>query len=917
MSYPTDEEQPRGFLTAPLLVLSASFALGIVAANAPRGSLAETLRSVPVLVALGGACLLAGLILTRARRPALAGLLALAGFAVSGAAAARLFEFRFPARHISHLEDLGLDLRDAVRVSGRLVSSPLEIPSGLQFDLEVSSIEDGGHAYPLSGKIRVDLRRGRDAQALERQESLRLAYGDSIRALVVLERPLVYRDPGVFDFRRWMASIHDVYWEGTIKSPLLVEKLPRHGAPSFGELLARVRQRLLRGIDRLYPPWTIEGRDGAVLKAVLLGDRSSLDSKTLDDFRQAGLYHLLVISGLHVGLLAMLAALLLRLTPLGEAWRSALVLLILLGYCSLVEQRAPTLRATIMIAAYLVGRFFYRRGAALNAVGLAALALLLARPPWLFQSGFQLSFAAALLIVALIVPILQRTTEPYRRALRNVSRVDRDAVFPPRLAQLRIDVRRLAAGIANRTSFGRDHAGAITRAAALPLRVLVWTVSTLIFTTILQIGLMLPLAATFHRVTFAGIGLNAVAIPVMTVLLAVALPTVLLAALWYAAAVWPAKLLGWIMQLLFAITSWPHLPAWLSYRVPTPPVWASWGFVISIVVAAWCFTRSRRVFWFSVAGVAVFAVFISLDPFSPRLPAGGVEITALDCGAGDAFFVVLPDRTTLLVDAGGSGARSESEDPFESRRWSAGEDIVSPYLWSRQIKKLDVVVMGGEGEGQLASLAAIARNFKLGEFWHAAAGRSPAALIFLDELARRGIRLRAIGTGQQISRGSVSIQVLWPPKPPAGGEPSPSSAGRGMMIRIADRDSSVLVADALDGQAQRAFLKNPDRLGAAVLAFAAPSSHESLTQPFAEGISPRIVLVSGRTQGVRGSSLLGAPGVLELAGARVLRSSHQGAVTADLQSGRISVHTYGMPAGEGTMGLASAASFTSSSRSVR
>ena len=905
------------FLTAPLVALSASFALGIAVADAPRVSLAGVLTKVPWLLALAGLCMLAGLVLTRVRWPRLAGVLALAGFILSGSATAQLFEFRFSDRHVSHLESMGIELRTPVRVSGRIVSSPLARPSGLQFDLDIAAIEDRGRVHPVMGKVRVFLRRGGSVQAEELGESLRLSYGDSIRALVRLDRPRAYRNPGVFDFRRWMASIHDMYWTGTIKSPRLVEKLPRRGAPTLGVNVARVRHRLLAGIDRLYPPWTLEGRDGAVLKAVLLGDRSSLDSKTMDDFRQAGLYHLLVISGLHVGLLAMLAALLLRLTPLGQAWRSALVLLFLLGYCSLVELRAPTTRATIMIAAYLLARFFYRPHAALNAVGLAALVLLVVRPPWLFESGFQLSFAAALIIVALIVPILQRTTEPWRVALRNVINEDRDMALAPRQTQLRLDVRRTARWIATRTPCLRNHPTAATALVTLPPRVLVWIFATLIFTTILQIGLMLPLAATFHRVTFAGIGLNAVAIPVMTVLLAVALPTVLLGAVWPAAAVWPAKLLALIMNLLFSLTTWPHLPAWLSYRVPTPPAWVSWGFAISVVAAACSWGRHRRAFRISAAGLVVFAAFISANPFPPRVPGGRLEVTALDCGSGGAFFVVLPDRTTLLIGAGGGGsAHWRSEDPFESRRWSAAEEIVSPYLWSRQITKLDVVVMSRGDEGRLAGYAAIARNFQIGDFWYSASALPPASLGFIDELNSRGIKTHAIEPGERMTRGSTLIQALWP-REPGSGAASLSSGNRGMVIRIQDGESSLLFAGDSSSRTQQALLKSPSKLRAALLALAAPAFFDDLDREFAASVSPRVVLVSGGAEDGEDFSGRGMPAAISPSAPRVFQTERNGAVSVEMRGGKILVRAYGMPAGEGTLGLASAASLTSSSRSVR
>ena len=916
MSRQADAE--RGFLTAPLVALSASFALGIVAADAADVSLAHVLSRAPRLLALAALCMLAGLILTHARRTRLAGVLALAGFVGAGSAAAQLFEFRFSNRHISHLESLGMDLHSPVRVSGRIISSPLALPAGLQFDLDVYSIEDRGRNYPMTGKVRVLMRRGQGEEAADLSEALGLAYGDSIRALVALDQPRVYRNPGFFDFRRWRASILDVFWEGTIKSPRLVEKLPQRGPRTPAEVLVRVRQQLLAGIDRMYPSWTLQGRDGAVLKAVLLGDRSSLDSKTMDDFRQAGLYHLLVISGLHVGLLAMLAALVLRLTPLGETWRSALTLLFLLGYCSLVEQRAPTTRATIMIAAYLVARFFYRPHAALNAVGLAALALLVARPPWLFESGFQLSFAAALLIVGLVAPILARTTEPWRLALRNVDQVELDINLPPRQAQMRIDLRRMGKWLAARFPLLRNRPTATTAVVAIPLRAGVWILGILLFTTILQLGLMLPLAAIFHRVTFAGIGLNALAIPVMTVLLALAMPTVVLGALWPAAAVWPAKLLALIMNVLFSLTTSPHLPAWLSYRTPTPPAWVSWGFAISIVGAACSFRRLQRAFRVLAASSVVFAIFISVNPFPPQVAGGRLEVTALDCGSGDAFFVVLPDRTTMLIGAGGGvGPHSRSEDPFESRRWSAAEEIVSTYLWSRQIKKLDIVVMNRGDEGRLAGFAAIARNFKIGEFWQAASGLPPASLVFLDELERRGIKMRAFQPGEQVTRGSTLIQSLEPPSFAGAGAASASSRGISMVIRIQDGESSVLFAGDWNAETQKILLMTPSTCVSPLLALAAPASTSGLSEELSRGISPRMALISGAAEEAEGSSPPALPSVRQPASPRIFDTGRDGAVRVEMQAGRIVVRGYGMPAGEGTSSLTSAASLTSSSRSVR
>ena len=125
------------------------------------------------------------------------------------------------------------------------------------------------------------------------------------------------------------------------------------------------------------------------MKAVLWGDRTALDSGTIDDFRKTGLYHLLVIAGLHVGLLILLLEFLLKSMRFKRAARSFIMLGFLATYAFLVEQRAPTLRATLMIAFYLVARILYRGHSSLNWLGGVALILLYLRPAWLFRIGIS------------------------------------------------------------------------------------------------------------------------------------------------------------------------------------------------------------------------------------------------------------------------------------------------------------------------------------------------------------------------------------------------------------------------------------------------------------------------------------------------------------------------------------------------
>jgi competence protein ComEC len=873
-------------MRSPLLALAACFATGIAAARYAAGWLPD----LPVLLLLSTLCLLAGLLALRGGGRFSSQVLAWFAFVAAGAAAALLFEARFPPTHISHLESWGFDLRDPVRLTGQLTAQPLRAPYGYQFDLAVEQVEGAGRAYRPQGRVRLRLPVAGEAESVSLAESLDLKYGDRIRVLVQLRRPRVYRNPGSFDFRHWMESIEDIRWVGNIKSVRLIEKLPPGEVPAIGRLVHQVRRRLLAGMDQVYPPWTVEGRYGAVTKAVLLGDRTSLDSELMENFRRTGLYHLLVVSGLHVGLLALIAGLFVRMLPLNLLCRSGLVLGFVLAYILLLEERAPTLRAGLMIMVYLLARFIYREQAALNAIGFAGLALLVLRPAWLYESGFQLSFASVLIIAGVAVPALQRTTEPYRRALWHLDQVDYDASCSPRQTQFRLDLRSMVGAFEKRIPFLTRHPRVGFAIVKAPVWLGLWLANILLFSAFIQLGLLLPMAETFHRVTFAGIGLNALAAPLMTLLLALALPTVILGALLPSMGFWAGKVLALPTKALLMLAELPRLPAWLSYRVPEPPFWVSLGFATSLAALAWTIERRGRAFWVSLGSLGVFATLISLHPFSPRLPKGVMEVTALDCGGGEAIFVVLPDRTTLLVDAGDSPFAWRGDGGFRGRPWDPGESIVSPYLWSRGIEKLDFVVLAHAPKAHLIGLSSIVKNFRVGAFWHPVNPPPPASVDLLAEVDRRGIPRREVAAGDRITLGATQVEILWPPRL----EASLRSPFRdnSLVLRLAAGESSVLLPGGISEQAEDELVRSGQRLQATVLQVGLRGSRSPSSANFLAAVRPRAVLLT-----VPSGSSVGPPSpeILERLRApdvQVFRTDRDGAVTVRLEGDLLSVRRY-------------------------
>lgn len=156
--------------------------------------------------------------------------------------------------------------------------------------------------------------------------------------------------------------------------------------------------------------------------ALLTGDRSMLSAGTTNDFRAAGVAHLLAISGLHVSLVGGFAMALLALM-FGR--RRAIYLLIpvclVLLYAALAGFAPPVTRAAIMFCVFVLGRFLGRGSHTLAALALAAMVMIAWEPALITSLSFQLSFAA-MLGISFVAPVLDEFVE--------VARVDRAQGLP-------------------------------------------------------------------------------------------------------------------------------------------------------------------------------------------------------------------------------------------------------------------------------------------------------------------------------------------------------------------------------------------------------------------------------------------------------------------------------------------------------
>lgn len=506
---------------------------------------------------------------------------------------------------------------------------------------------------PVKGKIRVTVL----------NNYLCLDKGDTVRFQAKIKSIRNFNNPGGFDYERYM-QYQKVSGSSYVNgSKILILKKQPHS--NISSLINHLQQRVKTLISRSAAENKKYHEAKAILKALLIGDKSSIDKPLRKAFNRAGASHLLAISGLHVGIVATVSFIIFsRLLSqinffLRKAWvtKGAAILswfpVVIYGF--LAGMAPSTQRAVIMTTMFLLSFMIEREPDPLNTLAIAAMLILFRYPPALFSISFQLSFAAVFTII-----------------------------------------------------YGLSKINPVNFASKSKSFVIINKVYLFFMVSLFAILGTSPLVMFyFNQISLIGLISNMILIPLIGFLV---VPIGLLAISILPITFWGAKILIicalFILEKAISLVYFAAAFPFSAIQTFTPTI-----FEISLFfLLAWAFLNFKTRRWARYAAIVAICA-VSADSgywIHKRFFNQELKITAIDVGQGSAGLLELPNGYTVLIDGGGFN---------DNLTFDVGERIIAPLLLQKRIKTLDLIILSHPNSDHLNGLLYILQNFSVKEVW--------------------------------------------------------------------------------------------------------------------------------------------------------------------------------------------------------
>ncbi len=509
--------------------------------------------------------------------------------------------------HVARFTHLGRE----VVVRGLISRDPQVMQDKTRMVVDVRSIQLTEHILiETQGQILV---------TLKEEARVPAAYGDEVMLHGTIYAPRNERNPGEFDYARYLAMQNIYGLMHLRKADQVISTGYSEANPLLKYFIHPIKHYVIE-LDRS----TLSPLSASILTGLLVGERSDIPSEVLQYFSYSGTIHILSISGLHIVFITALLFGLFSFLRLRFSWRVYMTLICLGVYMGVADFIPSVVRAGIMTGVVLLGMLWQRRQNIINSLFVSLIIILFIQPVALFDIGLQLSFAAVLSIV-LVYPKLENVC------------------------------RRMGFFTSGETSF-------FEKILALLLVSIAAQIGTIPFT-----------AYYFYKIPLVALAANVLIVPLSSLVMGIGFVTAMAGTFSMALAQWFANVNDLLILLMVKLAEWSTKMPLAYTEFYRMDLWSMLVFYAGLAyVLLW---RNAAVRKYGLMAAAILAVVLIWNPVINRNQA--LELYFLDVGQGDAAVIRTPHGKTVVIDAGDcSGNTDQGERVVAPFLWKMGVDRI-------------------------------------------------------------------------------------------------------------------------------------------------------------------------------------------------------------------------------------------------
>ena len=680
-----------------------------------------------------------------------------------------IFQYQLPSKHHNHISQY--INANYWEITGDIAEPPTYKAPKTRLIISVIRLKNKGNEHAVSGKIRLSVWK----------DVSHYRPGWRIRFVSKIYPFTNFNNPGGFNYKKYMTFHQQIFGNAYSKNNQ-IEILNKELSESTPQ---RLYQHVQKTVSQMFANGTSEQASG-LLHAIVLGNRDYLPNDIKAAFVSTGVSHLLAISGLHMGMIAMTAFLLFRwlfrrsekLCLYGWSDMCAVIpsFIMMMAYFMISGMSPSAQRAFIMISIFLCAQFFSKEQVAINTLCLAGSLILLWDLRTLTEISFQMSFCAVFFII--------------------------------------IGFQRLP-----------DHW--IQISTYKPVQYF-WQ---MLVCSTLAIMATSPLALHyFYHTSFMGLITNVFSIPLIGfIVLPFALLSVFFVFIWKPLAIQMIAISGYACDTLIMLIN--KMNGYAS-------IFEYYGYISNLELFAWygmmslCFIRLGSKIKYVLMSLMILIFVLDGAYWTyERYFHNDLRITVLDVGLGNSAFVDLPGGECMMVDGGGL-----------SSSFDIGQYVVAPYLWRNKIRSLKTLILTHPDQDHLQGLIFLARHFHVKTAW--VNGDDKPTFLFntwqttLDE---QNIKRIQISANDQIKVGNATFVFFNPPKYNTFEDTNNNS----LVFQLQYQQNTVLFTGDIERDAESLLCKTYcHALQSDVLMCPHHGSRTSSSQEFIHCVSPKDVMVS-------------------------------------------------------------------------